>query len=284
MGKARSARPVRPGPKDGAIFAFEYDRRMKIRPDSDVIVPTMSVSRIGGLILAVGLAVSAMAWAEPTLQAAAGDERLVYRWKVEGVKGLLLRLVAPGRGEGSLTTVLNPQGHLETELHMSARKRRQGDFWRYGSSVDPVARRSLRAWTAQKIGDKEKSREADLEDDDLIDLASGILLVRRDPPTLRRKMRIWSNGKLYPVVIEPQGEARGQFRGRRVRIRVYSIRGYRVPGEPEWKGGLELHLADDPSATPVEMHVLNKGVRARLRLDEEESQFGLPDLRATEGP
>ena len=257
---------------------------MKTWNASDAIVRPMSVKRIGALVLGCLLALPMAVRAEPTLQAAAGDERLVYRWKVEGVKGLILRLVAPGRGEGSLTTVLNPEGHLETELHMSAEKRRKGDFWRYGSSVDPVAKRSLRAWTAQKIGDKERAREADLEDDDLIDLASGILLVRRDPPTLRRRMRIWSNGKLYPVVIEPRGEARGNFRGRRSRIRIYAIRGYRVPGEREWKGGLELHLADDPSATPVEMHVLNKGVRARLRLDEEASQFGLPDLRRAEGP
>ena len=257
---------------------------MKTRSASDVIVRPMSATRIGALALGCCLALAAAGWAEPTLQAAAGDERLVYRWKVEGVKGLILRLVAPGHGEGSLTTVLNPQGHLETELHMSAEKRRKGDFWRYGSSVDPLAKRSLRAWTAQKIGDKEKSREADLEDDDLIDLASGILLVRRDPPTLRRRMRIWSNGRLYPVVIEPRGEAQGEFRGRRSTIRIYSIRGYRVPGEREWKGGLELHLADDPSATPVEILVLNKGVRARLRLDEQASQLGLPDLRPVADP
>lgn len=244
----------------------------------------MSGWRISGLALAFGLGLVGTVLAEPTLRAAAGDEMLVYRWKVEGVKGLLLRLVAPGKGEGSLTTVLNGQGHFETELHMSARRRRKGDFWRYGSSVDMETKRSLKAWTAQKIGDKEKSAEADLEDEDVIDLASGILLVRRDPPTLRRRMRIWSNGKLYPVVIEPRGEGRARFRGHLVKVRRYAISGYRVPGEREWKGGLELHLADDPSATPVEMYVLNKGVRARLRLDEEASQFGLPDLQRTEGP
>ncbi len=258
---------------------------MTTLPDSDVIVPTMSATRIGGLMLACFLALAATASAEPTLTATAAGERLVYRWKVEGMKGIILRLVAPGRGEGSLTTVLNDAGHFETELHMSAEKRRAGDFWRYGSSVDPVAKRSLRAWTAQKIGDKKKSGEADLEGEDLIDLASGILLVRRDPPTLRRRMRIWSNGKLYPVLVEPRGEGHADFRGRRAKVRIYSIRGYRVPGEREWKGGLELHLADDASATPVEMYVLNKGVRARLRLDEEASQFGLPDLRqATANP
>jgi hypothetical protein len=239
----------------------------------------MSARRLGGLVLLLCLGLAGTAWAEPTLQPAAGDEMLVYRWKLEGIKGLLLRLVAPGHGEGSLTTVLNEQGHFETELHMSAESRRKGDFWRYGSSVDPLSKRSLRAWSAQKIGDKERAREADLEGEDVIDLASGILLVRRDPPALRRRMRIWSNGKLYPVVIEPLGEERAEFRGRPTTVRIYSISGYRVPGEREWKGGIELHLADDGSATPVEMHVLNKGVRARLRLDEEASQFGLPEPR-----
>jgi hypothetical protein len=192
-------------------------------------------------------------------------------------------LVAPGRGEGSLTTVLNERGHLETELHISAEKRRQGDFWRYGSAVDPVGERSLRAWTAQRIGEKIKANEADLEGEDVIDMASGILLVRRAPPTRQRRMRIWSNGKLYPVIIEPRGVASAEFRGRQVAVRTYSIRGYRVPGEREWRGGLELHLADDPSATPVEIFVLNKGVRVRLRLDEEASQFGLPEAETVTG-
>jgi len=239
----------------------------------------MGGRRIVGLALGCALALAAAAGAEPKLEAGPGDEKLVYSWRVEGFKGFFLRLVAPGRGEGSLTTVLNAEGHFETELHMSAKSRRQGDFWRYGSSVDPEAQRSLRAWTAQKIGDKERAREEDLEAADVIDLASGILLVRRDPPSEPRRMRIWSNGKLYPVLIEPRGGGRAEFRGRPVTVRRYAITGYRVPGEREWNGGLELLLADDPSSTPVEMFVLNKGVRARLTLDEEGSQLGLPELR-----
>ncbi len=221
--------------------------------------------------------------ATPTLHPAAGDEQLAYEWRVEGIKGLLLRLVAPGRGEGSLTTVLNEHGLLETELHISAEHRRAGDFYLYGSAIDPATRRSVRAWTAQQVGDKSKAREADLEGEDVIDLASGILLVRRDPPSVRRRMRIWSNGKLYPVVIEPLESRRQPFRGRLATVRGYAISGRAVPGEREWNGGIELYLADDESATPVEIFVLNKGVRVRLLLDEEASQFGLPQLRQAAG-
>ena len=239
----------------------------------------MSTLRSGGLTLTLCLALAGAVDAEPTLRPGPGDEMLVYNWKIEGIKGLILRLVAPGRGEGSLTTVLEDDGNLATELHMSAERRRHGDFWRYGSTFDPVAMRSLSAWTAQKVGDKRKFREADLANDDLIDLASGILLVRRNPPPVARRMRIWSNGKLYPVIVEPRGEERTLFRGRPTTVRIYAIHGYEVPGEREWNGGVEFHLADDVSATPIEMLVLNKGVRARLRLDEEASQFGLPEVR-----
>ena len=234
--------------------------------------------RILGVLVAAAFAAQGAA-AEPTLKAASSDEQLEYNWRIEGIKGLLLRLVAPGKGEGTLTTVLNEQGHFETELHISAARRRRGDFYLYGSAIDPRTRRSVRAWSAQRIGEKSKSREADLENDDVIDLASGILLVRREPPSERRQMRIWSNGKLYPVTIEPLGERRASFRGREVAVRGYGIRGRRVAGEREWRGGLELYLADDASATPVEIYVLNKGVRVRLLLDEERSQFGLPQAR-----
>ena len=239
----------------------------------------MSALRRAGLVFALCLGLSAAATAEPTLLPGPGDEMLAYRWNIEGIKGLILRLVAPGRGEGSLTTVLDDSGNFATELHMSAENRRHGDFWRYGSSVDPLVQRSLRAWSKQKIGDKVRTREADLANEEVIDLASGILLVRRNPPATSRRMRIWSSGRVYPVVVEPGGEERAVFRGRPTTVRIYSIRGYAVPGEREWKGGIEFHLADDASATPVEMVVLNKGVRARLRLDEEASQFGLPELR-----
>ena len=38
-------------------------------------------------------------------------------------------------------------------------------------------------------------------------------------------MRIWSNGNLYPVVIEPLGERREPFRGRPAEVRGYAISG-----------------------------------------------------------
>lgn len=268
---ARRGRPEGRCPAAGSAPATGYDppvRRPRQRP---------------ALALVAALLLAAPAVADPTLEPGPGDEALVYEWRLEGFKGVLLRLVAPGRGEGQLITVLTPEGHLRTELHISAERRRSGEFWLYGSEVDPTEHRSVKAWTAQQIGQEAKSRQADLEDADVIDVASGILLIRRDPPAEPRRMRIWSNGKLYPVLVEPGPVELRELRGRSTLVRTYGFRGYRVAGERYWNGGVELVLADDDSATPLEIFVLNKGVRVRLLLDEAASQFGLPEVRQAAG-
>jgi hypothetical protein len=67
-------------------------------------------------------------------------------------------------------------------------------------------------------------------------------------------MEIWSDGKVYPVVVIPLGvETRKLRGGKKVDVRHYSIRGIDVPGRRKWKGKLDLWLARDEAATPVEI-------------------------------
>ena len=92
----------------------------------------------------------------------------------------------------------------------------------------------------------------------VIDVASGILTLRHDPPTLPRRLEIWSDGRLYPVVVMPLERERRRLQGREVVARRYSIQGVVVPGQRRWKGRLDLWLADDGIATPVEI-VVDRG-------------------------
>jgi hypothetical protein len=79
-------------------------------------------------------------------------------------------------------------------------------------------------------------------------------------------MEIWSDGRLYPVLVVPHGSARRRLEGREVVVRHYVVRGIERPGRRLWKGGLELWLADDPAATPVEIVVTRSAARVRLEL------------------
>ena len=54
--------------------------------------------------------------------------------------------------------------------------------------------------------------------------------------------------------------------GREVATRHFTVTGYDVPGKRRWKGTLELWLAEDAAATPVEIHISRSLADLRLEL------------------
>ena len=201
------------------------------------------------------------------------EELLRYRWSLGGFVGSVARLFIPGRGDGQLWTRRNDAGRLVSELRVTSKRSRVGEYWMHGAEIDPQTRRALRAWTSQFFRGEVKEKHADLESETVIDLASGIHLLRRDPPERRRRMTIWSNGKLYPIDVLPTGTEFRRLFGERVRVRSYAIRGARVEGQRFWKGKLKLFLADDEFSTPVEIRILRRGAKVRLELVSAESRL-----------
>jgi hypothetical protein len=56
--------------------------------------------------------------------------------------------------------------------------------------------------------------------------------------------------------------------GRKVPTRHFQIRGLEIEGERHWKGHMDLWLAKDEAATPVEIHFDRTLVGVRLKLDQ----------------
>jgi len=195
-------------------------------------------------------------------------EVLRYRWRLLGLRGALAGLFLPGQGEGSLLTGAADDGRLRSELVITARGGREDEFWRYGAELDPASGGTLRAWSSYLFRGEHKSREAVLAEQGVVDIASGIYLIRQDPPTAPRPMRIWSDGRLYSVVVVPLGTEERKIGGRTVRAGHYSIRGPGRPGERQWKGRLDLWLADDEASTPVEIRVERGWAAVKLELTE----------------
>jgi hypothetical protein len=193
------------------------------------------------------------------------SETLHYRWKLGGFFGTLARMVFPGHGDGSLTTRGAEGGHTEVELDITA-PQADGEFWRYGAEIDPADGRTLRAWSAYEFRGRKETKESELDEEAVIDVASGILLLRRDPPSTPRNLRIWNDGKIYPVVILPRGVVERRIGGRRMKARHFAIRARRVPNERLWKGRLDIYLANDEPSTPVEIAVERRMTRVRLEL------------------
>jgi hypothetical protein len=143
----------------------------------------------------------------------------------------------------------------------------------YGAEIDPRDQTTLRAWTSQYFRGEAREKSADLESESVIDVTSGIILLRRDPPVKRRRMTIWSSGKLYPVDIVPRGTEVRDLSGKKKTVRVFAIRGARVRGRRFWRGQLHLYLAEDEFSTPVEIRILRRGAKVRLELVAAESEL-----------
>lgn len=215
------------------------------------------------LLLCLLAGTAAAAGASP----APATEVIRYRWRLQGLRGALAGIFLPSHGRGSLTTAAGADGNLTSELLITAPTSRDGEFWRYGAELDPRARTTVRAWSSYLFRGEKKSRETELAGQNVMDVASGIYLLRQNPPTAPTPMRIWSDGKIYAVTAVPRGvELRGAGKSAR-RVRHLSIVAAPQPGKPLWKGRLELWLTDDEVATPVEILIERSWAGVRLEME-----------------
>jgi hypothetical protein len=199
---------------------------------------------------------------------AQADERLHYRWSLDGFIGLIASLFMPTDGDGILSFEEIAPGIARGVLEVTSPESKSGEFFRYGAEWQRSDGRTLRAWSDSFWRGEKKSKKSEVGDAGVIDIVSGIDLLRRHPPVSQQRLEIWSDGKRYPVIVLPRGPANKHVAGRDVATRHLSIRGVAVPDRNLWKGELDLWLAEDAAATPVEILVSRSGARVRLTLVE----------------
>ncbi len=193
---------------------------------------------------------------------AAEPERLEYRWRLEGPSALFGKLLFPTSGNGWLVRERLDNGNLKSELLITAGGSRGTDYFRYAAEYDPATLAAVRAWSVSHWQGKERSKSVEVKEVGVIDLVSGIEWIRRHRPTTPVELKIWSDGKLYPVRIRQVPSSSRRQAG----VDTYFVEGVERPGERFWAGQLELKLIRDPAATPMEIVVRRSLGRVRLIL------------------
>jgi hypothetical protein len=196
------------------------------------------------------------------------SEVLHYEWHLGGLLGTLAGLFLPSSGDGVMSVEPAGDGMLSTELLITSPDSEAGEHWRYGSKIASDSGYALEAWNDYQWRDKNNEEREVIEQPRVRDVVSGIYQIRRELPERPRTMQIWSDGKIYPVVVIPRGEERRRVDGRKIDTLHYSVRGYESSSGRRWKGSLELWLARDAAATPVEMHIERSLANLRLELHE----------------
>lgn len=206
--------------------------------------------------------------AAPDAVAARDDERLEYRWRVQGFFGSLASLFFPAEGDGRLSRTRAANGNFENELLISSDADDEPDFFRYGAEIDARSGATVRAWSSQLWRGKRKEKNLREVPAGAVDIASAIELLRRERPRGGRRMEIWSDGKLYPVLVEARGAKRIEVNGIAVETMHVVVRPLVEPGRRVWKGELDLWLAQDAASTPVEILVSRSPAQVLLSLKQ----------------
>lgn len=229
---------------------------------------TLQISPTPGLILAMLLAATVLA--APVRATSDGDagETFHYRWHLGGVGGVVAGLFLPSRGKGVLRYEPDGTGAVTSELLITSKKSEAGEFWRYGSRIELDQRTSVEAWSSYRWRGEEKSKHQEIELDGVRDIVAGIYDLRHAPPVKPRPMEIWSDGKIYPVVVIPRGRESRTVGGEEVEVRHLEVRGIRIAGRDRWKGSMELWLTTDRRAIPVEIRLERSLASLRLELEE----------------
>jgi hypothetical protein len=229
--------------------------------ESDMVRPPYrrSSKRLGRVLLAAALLL-------PLLGAAPAGavESLDYQWSLRGFLGRLAGVVVPHEGRGQLRSRPNEGGRI-TELEITSADAGRDEFFRYGGAMRADGT-TTQAWSSYRWRGEEKSHRDPVAEAGVVDVASGIHLIRERHPQSPLHLRIWSDGRVYPVVVdkvatEPVTVPAGSFVADH-----YRIRGVKTPGQRYWKGGLDLWLAKDELATPVRIQVERGFANVRLEL------------------
>jgi hypothetical protein len=194
-----------------------------------------------------------------------GGEVIRMRWKLGGFLGTLIALFIPSTGDALISFAPATDDRTEFGFLVTSPKR-EGEYYLYGAEIDERSRSTKIVWSSQMFRGEHKQREQDVDEPDVTDYASGFYRLRWDPPTIRTRMTLWSEGTLYPVDVVPLKEDVRKIAGEKVPTRGYLIRGVKVEGEERYENELRVYFALDDRATPVEFIAKRGMVKARIRM------------------
>jgi hypothetical protein len=194
-------------------------------------------------------------------------EVLRYRWHLEGLHGFLAWLVrwVPTSGDGLMTSTPEGQGRVRYEFRATSPKAAAGEHWTYSSELDLSGPRTLRVVDAIKFRGKDRQKNYELEEHDVLDLLAGLHVLRRTMPEEEQRTVIWSDRKLHKVRLIPGGLVARSVNGRQRILRHFTLRPVREPGVRYWNARAEIWFAVEGSMAPVE--ILYRRMLGQVRLE-----------------
>jgi hypothetical protein len=202
----------------------------------------------------------------PGASALGSDEDFHYHWRLGNLVGTVLGLFLPRQGDGELAFKMQKDGHLRGELVITSPESREGEYWRYGSEIDPRTLQPIRVWSSFLWHGRSKSTSDEIDQKGVLDISCAIYTLRHETFEKPRDMEIWSDGKIYPITVIPMGNEVRTISKQNVETRHFAIRGRDLPDRRKWTAKVDFWLARDSASTPVEIQISRRLADVRLEL------------------
>ena len=195
---------------------------------------------------------------------AAEVEAFPFRWKLGGFLGALAGLFVPRSGDALLSFTPTGDERIAIEMRITS-PGRDGEYFRYAAEVDVASGSTTAVHSESRFRDKTRNRDQSFSDGDVIDFASVFYRLRWHPPREPAELRIWSDGKIYPVTVGPLGTERLRVGDDEIDVRGYSVRPIVVKGEAKFNEAFSVYFALDERSQPVAIDGKRGWIKVRFR-------------------
>lgn len=197
--------------------------------------------------------------------AAAGGEAVHMQWRLTGFLGLLVGLFFPNDGDALLTFDPAPQDRKRIQLLITA-PGRDGEYFLYGADVAADSGEVSAVWSSHAYKDKHETKSQRIAEPHVLDFASAVYLLGRNPPKQTTVMSVWNHGKLLAAEIEPLPPETRRIGDERVPVQGYAVRGAQVPGQKSFDEKLFFYFTAGDHPRPLEILASRGAIRLRMRV------------------
>lgn len=219
-----------------------------------------------------------------------GGEEFHYSWRLRGGLSWVAGLRFPTSGVGELRNQPKEgSGSFESQLLITAPDNRNG-YYIYRSEIDPHGSKTLMSYygygwgqkhrnertlfdyvkrlarTRKVTPDKVENRVRQIPSQNMRDILTGIHYLRENADKIQAPVRseIYSEGKTYPVLFRPLGNASYEFKGQKIATRGFLITA--APGGRKFPGGVRVWISQDGRNIPFRIEIQRTGASVQLDL------------------
>lgn len=249
------------------------------------------MNRIAPAFVLLSLAATSAGTTQLNCSGPSNVESFRYSWRMRGGLSWIAGIMFPTSGVGELKTTF-PTAQvraINSALLITAPSGTKGGYYAYESQMDETGQKTLMTYHAYAWRDKSRKEQtffdyvkrlahvhketpekkwdkvAPLPAEQFHDILTAIYYIRQNAANIRGPVTtmIYSDGKSYPVILQPSNRQVFTIDGKQVAATGFEI--VDAPGGRKWPGGVKVWLSDDARRIPFRIDIVQS--MASMQLD-----------------